>query len=56
MLPGQVLETSLPQADRPSADPCLSKAGRTALLGSSQDVQENRGGPAFSACDQKTLS
>lgn len=46
---GQVLETSLPQAERPSADPCLSTAGWMALLGPSQDIQENRGPPACSA-------
>lgn len=47
---GQILETSLPQADRPGADPCLSTTGWMALLGPSQDVQENRGPPACSAC------
>lgn len=52
---GQILETSLPQADRPGADPCLSTAGWMALLGPSQDVQENRGPPACSACVSETL-
>lgn len=49
---GQVLETPLPSADR-----CLSTAGWMALLGPSQNVQENRAPTACSALlvSQKTL-
>lgn len=53
-LPGQQRDRTwrhlCPQADRPSADSCRSTAARMALLGPSQDVQENKTPPACSAC------